>query len=188
MRIELNLASRGVKNQRRFYVLAGTAVAVLLVAAVIQAGWWFRDWYSGRGLAQRIEALRADVSRSEAERRRLEQQLQQPQSRDVMARAYFLNSLILQKSVSWTQIFMDLEKLVPDRVQVVSITPAVLDNNLIRLDMNVSGESLEKILEFMRRIETSEKFGTPIPRTETPPQGRAETGTLVTLEVMYAQK
>jgi len=192
MRIELNLATRPLENQRRFYVLTGTSAVLLLLLAGIQGTIFFRDWWSGREVGKQTERLRAEVGRLEGGEKKLEQELEQPRAQQVMERSNFLNSLLRHKGISWTQIFMDLEKLVPDRVQVTSIRPEVLDSNRVRLEMTVSGESVQQLLEFLRRIEKSDKFGTPVLSYETPPAG----GTGVTqdpsiklaLSVSYAQK
>lgn len=189
MRIELNLASRPAENQRRFYVLAGTGIVLLLLLAVAQATTFLRGWWSVREVGPQTERLRAELGRMENEQKRLEQDLRQPEARDVIERSYFLNSLILQKSISWTQIFMDLERLIPDRVQVASIRPEVVDNNQIRLDMLVAGESMEQLLEFLRRVEKSHKFGTPVLSHELPPgAGSQDPSIKLALSVLYAQK
>ena len=189
MRIELNLATRPTVNRRRFYVLAGSGVVLLLILAVVQAASLARSWSSGRGFGDRTVQLRAGIDTLETEQGALEQDLQQPQARDVIDRSYFLNSLILQKSVSWTQIFMDLEKLMPDRVLVTSIRPEMMENNQVRLDMAIQGESVPQVLEFLRRIEKSDKFGSPVVSTETPPaRGEKEASVKVSLSVLYVQK
>ncbi len=189
MRVELNLASRPTVNRRRFNVLAGSALLLLLLLAVAQGVAYFHSWGSDRAIGLMAERMRAEIARMESERNKLEQQLQQPEAREVIERAQFLNSLILQKSISWTQLFMDLEKLMPSRAQVISIRPEVLDTQQIRLEMSVAGESMDQLLEFVRRIETSEKFGTPVLQQEVPPGAGASDPTIrLGLTVLYAQK
>ncbi len=186
MRIELNLATRPLENQRRFYVLTGTSAVLLLLLAGIQGTIFFRDWWSGREVSKQTERLRAEVGRLETEQKKLEQELEQPRAQQVMERSHFLNSLLRHKGISWTLIFMDLEKLVPDRVQVASIRPEVLDSNRVRLEMMVTGESFGSLVEFLRRIEKSDKFGTPVLSIETPPD--KDTSIKLALSVSYAQK
>lgn len=189
MRIELNLATRPSENKRRFYVLTGTGVVLLLILAVFQVTSLVRSWSSVRGFGERAGQLRSEIAGLDKEERGLEQDLRQPQARDVIDRSYFLNSMILQKSISWTQIFMDLEKLVPDRVQISSIRPELMENNKVRLDMAVSGESLGQVLEFVKRVEKSDQFGSPIVSSETPPpRGEKDPTVRITLSVLYAQK
>jgi hypothetical protein len=77
----------------------------------------------------------------------------------------------------------------PDRVLVTSIRPEMLENNQVRLDMAIQGESLPQVLELLRRIEKSDKFGSPVVSTETPPvRGDKEASVKVSLSVLYVQK
>ena len=189
MRIELNLASRPVGNLRRFYVLAGTGVVLLALLATAQATIFFRDWWSGREVSQQTERLRGEVRRLEAEQEKFEQQLEEPQAKEVMGRSDFLNAQILHKSVSWTQILMDLEELIPDRVLVVSIRPEIVERSQVRLEMLVAGESMGQLLEFLRRIESSAKFGTPVLSQEVPAQDDARDPSIkLGLSVLYGQE
>ncbi len=189
MRIDLNLASRPVENLRRFYLLAGTGVVLLALLATAQATIFFRDWWAGREDRQQTESRRAEVRRLEAEEKKFKEQLEQPQAQDVIVRSDFLNKLIFQKSVSWTQILMDLEELVPDRVMVVSIRPEIVERSQVRLEMQVIGESIGQLLEFLRRIEGSAKFGTPVLSQEVPAQDAARDPSVkLGLSVFYGQK
>ncbi len=189
MRIELNLASRPVGNLRRYYVLAGTGAVLLTLLAAAQATIFFRGWWGGREDRQETEHRRSEVPRLEAEEKKLKQQIEQPQAQDVMDRSYFLNALIFQKSVSWTQILMDLEEMVPDRVMVVSIRPEIVERSRVRLEMLVVGESIGQLLEFLRRIESSAKFGTPVLSQEVPAQDADKDPSVkLELSVFYGQK
>lgn len=189
MRIELNLASRPTENRRRFYVLTGTGVVLLTLLAVMQASAYWHNWGSGRDVGARTAQMRSELDRLETEQKRLEQGLAQPQAREVLEMSYFLNSLIFQKSISWTQIFMDLENLMPNQVQILSIRPQVLENNQVRLEMQIAGQSTDQLLEFLRRVEKSDKFGTPVLSQENPPvAGAPDNAARLTLTVLYAQK
>ena len=189
MHVELNLATYPKENRRRFYVLATATLAVLLVVGGAQGATLFRNWWGGRGVARQEERLRTETGRLESEEKKFRQDLTQPEAKEVLDRSHFLNVLILQKSVSWTQIFMDLEKLVPDRVQVLSIRPEIVAGNELRLEMVVGGESHGQLIELLRRIEKSDKFGTPVVKTESPPApGDREATHRLSLMVAYVQK
>ncbi len=188
MRVELNLASRPSENHRRYLMVAGTGVAVLLLLAVLQGATYLRNWSGGRDVGRRAAELQAQVARLDTEQKQLEQALRQPQAAEVLDLSYFLNTLILQKSFSWTRTFMDMEKLIPNDVQVISIRPEVLEANKIALEMVVTGKSTEELLELVRRIETSDKFGTPVVRQETPPEGTSDVSARLSLAVTYVQK
>lgn len=188
MRIELNLATRPTEKRRRFLVLAGTGMVVLLALAVFQGAWYWHRWAGERNVARRTSQALANINRLDDEQKRLIDSLQRPEAVRIFDASYFLNSLILQKGFSWTQLFMDLEKLVPNDVQVVAIHPQVLDANRISLDLQVAGKSTEQLLEFVRRLERGDKFGSTELKQEMPPPGGVDNTARLTLSVIYAQK
>lgn len=189
MRIELNLASRPTENRRRFVVLAGTGIGILLALAIFQGAMYGRRWGSGRQSERRAAEIQAEIQRLDQQQNALDQSLRRPEAARVFDASYFLNGLILQKSFSWTQLFMDLEKLVPYNVQVTSIHPSVVEANRIELDLLVAGKSTDDLLEFVRRLERSEKFGTPTVRTEAPPEpGQPSSTARLSVTVGYVQK
>jgi type IV pilus assembly protein PilN len=187
MRIELNLASRPTENRRRFLVLAGTGIALLLALAVYQGASYWRKWGSERETARRTLELQAEIRRLDAQQQKLEESLRRPEAVQVLETSYFLNGLILQKSFSWTRIFMDLEQLMPDDVQVATIHPIVKESG-IQLDMTLVAKNSDQMAEFVRRLERSEKFGKPVLKQETPPAGGLENSARLSLTVDYVQK
>ena len=68
--------------------------------------------------------------------------------------------MIAQKSFSWTQVFADLEKLMPTQVHLVSINPE-LKQNQISVKMIVGGSSREKAIDLVHNLESSRHFREP---------------------------
>ena len=50
--------------------------------------------------------------------------LNRPENRNTRDESQFLNELIERKSFSWTRVLENLEKVMPPRVHLVSISPA----------------------------------------------------------------
>ena len=63
-----------------------------------------------------------------------------------------------RKSFSWTKAFEDLEKVMPPRVHLVSIQPELNDGNQLAIKMLVAGDSRERVLDLLRRMESSAHF------------------------------
>ena len=70
----------------------------------------------------------------------------------------FLNELIERKSFSWTRVLESLEKVMPPRVHLVTITPALDEDNQLTLKMSVAGDSRERAVELTRRMNESRRF------------------------------
>jgi hypothetical protein len=69
-----------------------------------------------------------------------------------------LNTLIRRKEFSWTQVFSSLEHLMPGRLQVLSITPELTDDNQILVHLLVAGDARDKSIQLVRNLEKSSEF------------------------------
>ncbi len=199
MTLSFNLATHPFENRRRFYVLALGSGVLLVAATGLLLGLSVRNYSRGRVLSREMTGLRAEMSQLEGQQKALEEKLHRPEVMDLMDRSQFFNSLIRRKAISWTRIFMDLETLMPERVQVVSVHPVVREATKanpegnprsveMNLQMIVSSENMTGLLELLRRVERSDKFHQPVLRLETPPGGGIEKLYQLQMDVLYAQK
>jgi type IV pilus assembly protein PilN len=168
MKVRLNLATNPLQTHRRFLAASGLigAVAFIVVAAL--------SWhvYSVRRSNEAVRA-RADEVRREmvvllGQRDELEQFFKQDQNAKLDERSTYLNSLIDEQSLNWTQMFMDLEKILPTGVRLLSIEP-VHDKGQVHLHLQVGAMNDEAKLKFLRALENSQEF------REIKEQGEIET-------------
>ena len=167
MRLNINLATRPYRDVRQFLRTWGTGTVLL---ALLTAG---LCWYTFHAWSQ-TRSGRADVALVQNEIDALNQQresgialLNQPQNRAVANQSAFLNGLIARRSFSWTQLFMELERIMPARLHVTSIAPSLNKRNQIEIHMVVAGDAREQAVELVRRLEDSPSFQQPELRSET---------------------
>jgi hypothetical protein len=130
-------------------------VAVLTLALL---GFAAYQWHSTRESANKSSELRREITRLERERGENQTILNRPENRSTRERSQFINGLIVRKSFSWTQVFADLEKAMPARVHLLSITPELKEGRQIEIKMRIAGDSREKALDLARRLEQSRRF------------------------------
>jgi hypothetical protein len=176
---DLNLATQPFVNRRRFYVLATASAVALSLSLVVLAGAFVHSFRSERGIRRDLRKVRDEVAGLEARQKRIEDALAEPQAADALDRSEFLNGLIRQKAVSWTRIFMDLEKVMPDRVEVVTLhpvlklpgsgikatagAPALLKGPLVMdLLMTANSENFQGLLDLLHHLQNSQNFTKPI--------------------------
>ena len=75
--------------------------------------------------------------------------------------------------LSWTRVLEDLEKVMPARVHLVSISPELDDSHQLTLKLVVAGDSRDRAIELARRMEESRHFTQTYIQTEN----AAPTGT-----------
>jgi type IV pilus assembly protein PilN len=158
MKIRINLASQPYENARHFYVRWG---ALLLAMAVVTGALIFgavSGWRNAHGLRGKIAAEQANLDKLNLQEQQDIAILNKPENRDVRDKSRVLNGLIRSKEFSWTLIFSDLERLMPARLHVMSISPQLDVNNEIEVHMMVAGDSREKAIELIQNMEKSREF------------------------------
>jgi len=166
MRTNINLASQKYEDVRQFYLRWWTATALLSVLAVALALLVYANYFSTRRSARRIAALRTEVSGLEKQKSELLAVQNSPENHDVNQQKDFWNDQIYLRSLSWTQLLTDLEKIMPRRAYLEAVQPSLTPDYRLKLDMIIVGESHEDGLELFRRMEKSDRFKFPGIKTE----------------------
>jgi Tfp pilus assembly protein PilN len=158
MKPNINLATQPYEDARQFYLqwlpllLGLTALAILLSVKA------FATFQDRRTVVRELNAKKAQIERLQAERKKAEVTLAQPANSGTRDQAKLLNLLFKRKSFSWTQVFSDLERLMPRGVQVVSIKPDLNPEGQLEVTMDVASERRDAVIELVRRMESSPQF------------------------------
>ena len=158
MRTRINLATQPYEDSRRFYLQWGGLLLLLAIIAGVLISLAVRSHHASSDIARRVAQERSQIAEIDRERAAAEAILNRPENRDVRDKSRFLNALIARKAFSWTQVFSDLEKIVPPRVRVVSIHPAVNTQDQLEIHLDAIGDSRDKAIELVRRMEESPSF------------------------------
>jgi Tfp pilus assembly protein PilN len=161
MRFTINLASQKYADARQFYLRWGGAVVLLLLLTVLLGMKARYSYLSVRQSGKYVAELKEKIRVKEQQRAKAEAVLNQPENHDVREQSSFWNEQFEQKSLSWTELFTDLEKMMPGRAFVVSITPALTADHRLQLKMTVVGERADDGNELIKRMEKSERFRNP---------------------------
>lgn len=161
MRVDVNLATRPYEDTRQFWLRWGTGVALVAIITLGLVAQSAISWYYARQDQQMINLMRAQIASRDQERQQAQAFLNRPENRTVRDRSQFLNELIERKAFSWTQVFAELERVMPARLHVVSIHPEMDDNNQLEIKLVVAGESSDRALDLVRRMEQSPRFRQP---------------------------
>ncbi len=167
MRFDINLASQPYQDVQRFLVRWGVA---LFAVALVTAGLVYATTnavMAWRVTERQQRHLRQQIADRDRQKAEVEAFLNRPENRDTVDRSRFLNLLLARKAFSWTEIFSDLEKVMPPKLKVVNIQPQINDDNQLELHLIVTGGAREGAIELVRRLETSPHFDRPEVRSET---------------------
>ncbi len=160
MRIPINLATEPFRHDRPMLV-GSTLCALLLAGLLVLQVMLFRGARDeARDARVGVTQFRRQLAAVDAEQAKLEQTLRQPGNADVFLRSLLLNALVERKSISWTRIFADLERVKPYNVRVIQIRlPKIHSRQEVSLDMTVGMEDWVPSGVLIDNLEKSPLFG-----------------------------
>jgi Tfp pilus assembly protein PilN len=158
MRLDINLATRPYEDARRFWVQWGSILSAVGLLTLILVFMALSGLWSASNDRKTIRSYQKEIAERDSERAKAEAFLNLPENRSTRDRSQFLNELIRRKSFSWTKVFEDLERIMPPRVHLVSIHPELNEDNQLAIKMQVAGDSRERSLDLVRRMESSPHF------------------------------
>lgn len=158
MRLDINLASQPYEDARQFWMRWGTAVGAAGLLTLVLLTLDVTGWINARRDRAAIAEKRAMIADRDRLRGQAETTLNLPQNRATRDESQFLNELIERKAFSWTRVLENLEKVMPPRVHLMSISPQLEEDNQLGLKMTVAGDSRDRALELARRMEESRRF------------------------------
>jgi len=161
MRIQINLASRPYQDLRRFYTVWGGGLVLMILLTVLLltlAVFNFRDARQGW---RNVEKKKEQIAKLQQQREEAVRILNRPENRGTRDHSQFLNEAILRKSFAWTAVLADLERLMPPRVHLVSITPELDKQHRLVVKMVVNGETRAGTVDVVKQLERSRHFRYP---------------------------
>ena len=167
MRININLASQKYEDVRMFVSRAGVATLAMAVFTVVLAVLAWFNYASSRKSSAHIRELEQRINNLQQQRDKAVQVENQPENRVVMDENNYWNRQIKRRGFSWTQLFNDLQKIMPGRVYVISVAPELTPDNQLKLKMTIGGDSAEDLNTLVKKMEGSKKFRHTELKTQT---------------------
>ena len=158
MRVDINLATRPYEDVRRFWLRWGTPLAALGMLTLVLLYVALAGFLTARKDRSMIRQRQQQIAARDKEKVEAEALLNRPENRSTRDRAQFLNEVFQRKAFSWTNVFEDLERVMPPRLHVVSIRPAMTSDNQLEIKLVVAGESRTRALQLVEKMEGSPRF------------------------------
>ena len=146
--LNLNLATRPLRNRRLYSAVVRTLVVLLVASAALAA---FAIVKYG-GEASRLKAAGAESKKLQDDATRdgsrLTADIKQAE-RLSRARVDLVNGIILKKTFSWTELFSELEKALPGPSYITALSPGFTADGSVAMHMRVTSSSLEDLTAFI---------------------------------------
>jgi len=171
MRLNINLASQKYEDVRRFFLRWGVTLAVLSGLTILLATLAFFSHARAAKSNREINELQQRVEALQKQRDQLRDFENRPENLDVTQQKKFWNAQIARRNLSWTQLFNDLQRIMPDRAFLNSVQPELTRDNRLMLKLVIAGEKREDARELQKRMEDSAHFHAPHIDAETLQKG-----------------
>lgn len=161
MRLTINLASQKYEDVHQFYVRWSMAIAVSALLMLVLIGLAWRNFSNSSDSGKRIKQLQAEIAGLQKQRAEAEAISNLPENHDVTEQKNYWNRQINRRQLSWTQLFNDLQRIMPARAFLSSVVPEITKDNRLKLTLVVMGDTHENGLELQKKMEKSDRFRSP---------------------------
>jgi type IV pilus assembly protein PilN len=158
MRLDINLATRPYEDAGEFWRKWGAGLIALGVVTLVLVSYTLWGWYRAHGERASINSIKQSIDGMDQKLARARDTLAKPENQAMRQRSDYLNGLFQQKAFSWTNVFEELERVMPPRLHVVSIKPEITRDNQLEIKLVVAGDSSDRARELVRKMEDSKRF------------------------------
>lgn len=155
MRLNINLASQPYEVAQSYRRQMTLIIGGLGLIAVLLLGYIFYQRQQSRGINRQLAQVRWQMHNLESEEAQARAILNKPANRVIADQSDYLNQLFARKSLSWTRVFTEMEKIVPAGLHVVSMKPEYTKTNDLVLHVIVATDSRDRAVELVRNMEKS---------------------------------
>lgn len=179
-RLNVNLATRPLRNRRLFLLLGGLLGLAFLVTILVAVIIFFQFTIKKNVVKAGLQKADASIRTAQTEEKRLATGVKETADRDQDI-IDTINGIILKKSFSWTDFLSKLEECLPDSSYILSLAPTLIDNTRVQFSVKVASQSLDDLLALINRLQD---LNFSRPRVET--EERNDRGQLVSeISVTY---
>jgi Tfp pilus assembly protein PilN len=157
LNVRLNLATKPLESQRKFYVSAGLVAALGAVLFLVLGLHVYAELKAQQNLRSQEQENDKRAAVLQNRRRELDDFFARPENARLKERTAFVNGILEEESFDWTRMFMDLEKMLPVGVHVVSIQQK-LEKGRISVRLTVGATSDEAKIKFLKAMEGAPAF------------------------------
>lgn len=179
--LRTNLSTRPFYNERAVHIAIGAAALLVLALTAINVFRMVTLSRQNTELSSRISSDQAEADGLAKMATDILRRVDKAELQLVVDSAREANSLIDQRTFSWTAFFNRIESTMPPDVMLSAVKPLVRDG-VTRVTMTILGRRAEDIDEFMEKLEATGAFEEVVPSQ----QDRTDAGLYrVTLESVY---
>lgn len=151
-RLNLNLASKPLRNRRLFFFLLSFMGILLIVLSFLAINLFLK--YSWK--AKQVKASISNVEKKIRIATRKEEEFTtniKEATKIYKDRVDFINGIILRKSFSWVNFLGNLERALPDSSYIISLVPKLLSDSRMEVKFKAVSRNLDNLLKLINNLK-----------------------------------
>jgi Tfp pilus assembly protein PilN len=160
--LRTNLSTRPFYNERAVHVAVALAALLVLAITVLNVVRIVSLSRHNTELVARTRSDQAEAARLTREAAAIRKTIDRNELDVVVAAAREANSLIEQRTFSWTEFFNQIERTLPPDVMLTTVRPNFRDG-ITEVSMGVLARRAEDVDELMEKLEATGAFEQVIP-------------------------
>jgi Tfp pilus assembly protein PilN len=160
--LRTNLSTRPFYNQRAVHLLLALAGVIVVLLTAFNAIRILALSRQNTELSSVINRDHDEAQRLTREAQRIRAGINQKELEATANSAAVANTLIDQRTFSWTEFFNRIEETLPPDVMLTAVRPS-FNNDVTTIQMTVLGRRSEDLDEFMEKLEATGAFESVLP-------------------------
>ena len=156
--LRTNLSTRPFYNERAVHLLLGAVAAIVLVLTVVNLYKIAQLSRQSTELTMRVGEDQREAERLTREATQIRRGINQEELQLVVDAAREANSIIDQRTFSWTQFFNLIEENMPPDVMLTAVQPSTGQDGGTRVSLIMLGRRGDDVQEFIEKLEATGAF------------------------------
>lgn len=153
----INLSTTPIKNHT-LYVLFTFLLLISSFALTINNIYETKDIFTAKKEAdKKLLKLIAEKNSNAEKIRYYESKINAIKTEKLIKKCEFINQVVGKRIFSWTQLFNEIEKVLPNSVRLTQISPDI-SKDKIKISLEVVSQNLESFLELLNKLDNSKVF------------------------------
>ncbi|HKS24856.1 MAG TPA: hypothetical protein VJZ76_18820 [Thermoanaerobaculia bacterium] len=165
--IHLNLAAKPYRDTRPYIAVMAVGWLLVAIMALNNVDTWYRYQHDTRTTRDEIAALERQTDIEKKKLQVSEQRLRTVNVKLMTAQTQYVNSVLAERAFSWSELLDRLERVLPNDVRLLSISPSFNKNGLVHLSLACVGKSDSSMVTVIDRFNADGHFFRPFPASET---------------------
>ena len=164
--LRTNLSTRPFYNSRAVHVALGVLAAVVLGVTAFNVYEVTRLTIDQRTLGANAEESEAKATSLRAAAVRIRGRIDPKELNVVSAQAREANAIIDRRAFSWTELFAQVEGVLPEDVRITAVQPQLGKDGTFAVSISVEGRRVEDLDAFVEALEARSTFQNVLPVEE----------------------